>query len=307
MTPPPASPDEIDPLDAQAPEAVDFARPVLERQLAKLEELADIGMEIARDLRRRVAEAAEPDADPDDPAAVSLAFSRVSRAVRMTCALQTEVVDKLRGVGRIEAGEVYLAGLAAEDAARAATAQDAAERRLTARKAEIAKAVTGAIDAAHRDDETDEGYERHVREATERLKDPSDLGDLLSRPFDEVVAQICRELGIPHFPSPWMGEGSGMGVAPCPEEAQQAKPHGTLVPQPARSPPTEPPPPPIPALSPIQGERSEVEASAPYVPPPDPDAPPGYAVGLPGELPPERPGRRPRPSPPQFNFTRGFL
>ena len=323
-------PDETAPFDAQASEGVDFARPVLERQAARLEELAEIGMEIARDLRRRVAEAAAPGVEAVDPSVVALAFGRVSRAVRMTCALQTEVLDKLRGVGRIEAYDATLAAQAArklaEAAARSAAALDVGKQRLLARKSEIAKAMTGVIGGLHRGAEGGEAHERCIREATERLKDANDLGDILSRPISEIIEQICRDLGLsPDWerlamepwalterwsgkvgaplksPSPWIGtaqrgeaNGSRVGVDTCPAGA--APDECISTPVNASSPRAEPLPPPIPTLSPIQGERHKADA----------DALRGYPVGLPGELPPDR-GRRRRPDPPQFNFTRVFL
>ena len=259
--------------------AADFARPVLDRQLARLEELADIGMEIARDLSRRVAEAAEPGGEAMDPAAVTLAYNRVSRAVRMTCALQTEVLDKLRGVGRIE---TYDAALAAQDAARTA-ARDALEKRRRARKLEVAEGVAEAIDEAH---ETTEGRERCVREAKERLRDTDDLGDILSRPVDEVIAQICRELGIAR------GLASLHSVHPdAPRSGGAQRPPrgpGFLRSAAVRPDPTPPEPEPENAWVPASPEVNQGSE-----PQPDPDALPGYPVGLPGELPPVRPRRRP--------------
>ena len=296
VTEPPISPDDTP--------AADFARPLLEQQLAELSVLAEMGMGIAGRLRDQVVEAPEPDAAPVDPAAVALAFSRVSRAIRLTFALQTVVIDKLRGVGRIEDGEVHLARIAAEDAAKASVPEDQEDPRLTARKAEIGSAITGIIREIHKDAVGGEAHERCVREATERLKDADDLGDILARPINEVIAQICRELGLSRAsvksPSPWMGEGSRVGVAPFPEGALMEKPRSpSLTPNPVRSPKVEPLPPPIPALSPIQGERKE---PPPYTPPPDPDALPGYPVGLPGELPPNRR----RPDLPPRNYTHGW-
>ena len=76
-------------LNAKLDNGVIWRITELERQLAELSDLADIGMDIARGLRRMVAEAAEQGAQPVDHVAVTLAFSRVSRAVRLTFALQT--------------------------------------------------------------------------------------------------------------------------------------------------------------------------------------------------------------------------
>lgn len=75
-----------------------------ERQLRMLEELAEIGMELARGLGRRVAaegveaasdascKAATPDRDPAD------AFQRLSRAVRLTLALEMHTDETLRAL-----------------------------------------------------------------------------------------------------------------------------------------------------------------------------------------------------------------
>jgi hypothetical protein len=271
VTPPPASPDETP--------GADFARPVLERQLAKLERLADIGMEIAESLREQVVEA------PVDPVAVTLAFSRVSRAVRLTFAMQIEVVDKLRGVGRIED---YEAGLAAP----AAPAVAKEDPRLRARKDDIAATLTGIIDEIHKDAEGGEAHERCIREATERLKEAEDLGDILSRPFEEVVEQICRDLGLSSnsvHPDESRDPGFFSETAvrdEAPESRTRASPanpetENTWVPT---------------FVGMNRGEE------APPVPPPDPDALPGYPVGLPGELPPNRR----RPQRPPTNYTHGF-
>ena len=284
VTPPPSIADET---------PADFARPLLEQQLAELSVLAEMGMEIAGRLRDQVVETPKADAPAIDPAAVALAFSRVSRAIRLTFALQTMVIDKLRGVGRIEGGEVHLARLAAEDAARASVPEKLEDPRLTARKAEIGSAITGIIREIHKDAEGGEAHERCVREATERLKDADDLGDILARPINEVIAQICRELGLSrrhdvttNFSSHACGGGGPAqpveGAQP-PSDATSSAPSVTALARRATFP-----------------EIGEGEIGAPH--PPDPDALPGYPVGLPGELPPDRR----RPLLPPRNYTYGW-
>jgi len=284
----------------------DFARALLEEQVAGLQELAALGREMARGLVKivaRQAEAVEPDPTFDVPA-MSLAFDRAARAVRMSYALQHVVSDLLRGVDRIEADRVEKAehARAAEAEARQAEAQARAEGPVTNRKRQIDKAVTGILSDAHGGD--DDGYQRHVRAARERLRDHEVLDDVLSRPASEVIADICRLLGL---------EPNWEGLA-CEAWAVEERDSGKVG-EPLRSPPpwtgrrpgirgrllkSEPPPPvpeedPLPQAEPedLPREPEAAPAPPPYIPPPDPDILPGYPVGLPGEYPPERPRRKP--------------
>jgi hypothetical protein len=286
----------------------DFARPLLEEQLAGLKELADLGREMARYLVKivaRQAEAAEPDPAFDAPA-FNLALDRAARGVRMSYALEQTVIDLLRGVDRIEADKTDEAKRAAEAEAQArlAEARAKAEAPERSRKIQLGKVVNGIIADAHEDDT--EGFERHIREANERLRDHEVLDNILGRPRSEVIADICRLLGLePNW------EGLAFQAWAI-EERESGK-----VGEPLRSPPpwTGKRPgirgrllksegPPVPEDVPIQSETEKVEAPPPpeaevaqapppYVPPPDPDILPGYPCGLPGEFPPERPKRRP--------------
>jgi hypothetical protein len=143
----------------------------LDRRLAHLDTLAEIGVELARSLHRTVlgAEAAQNHAaemdptctlfPPADVAAVAQAFGRIARAVRMTVALH----------GRLEAGPSRRApGLGAP--ARPSSPRIARE--------------TASPNA---DPEAD---------PRERLYDHEDSGDLPDRPAAELIAWICRDLGL---------------------------------------------------------------------------------------------------------------
>jgi len=307
-----------------------FARPALERQMAGLEELAALGLEIVRSLARiaaREAEAAEPD-PAFDIAGLSRAHDRSARAVRLSYALLHVVIDRLDGVARHEADRAEKAehARAAEAEARRAKAQ--AEDPVRARKIQISKVVDGVIADAHGGD--GEAIDRHVREA-ERLSDHEVLDDVLSRPASEVIADICRLLGLePNWeglafeawaveerrsgkvgaplrsPPPWTGRRPGIRGALLKAGAAEAEPPPAPVPEalPARAEIEEPPAPP-PREAGIAA-KPPAQAPPPYVPPPDPDILPGYEVGLPGELPPLRSGRRARPMPPPRNYTYGF-
>mgnify|MGYP001606964051 CR=1 FL=1 len=101
------------------------------RQIAKLERLADIGMEIAEVAGRRAVEGGE--ADGPDP---GLTFTRAARAVRLTIALQTRLARDLADLDR------------ADGKARAAKA--------SARRARLHRLVEQAIEADHADADDDE-------------------------------------------------------------------------------------------------------------------------------------------------------
>jgi len=314
---------------APAGPAEDFARAVLERQLAGLERMAAVGLDTIDDLGRiiaREAEAAERDSN-FDAKGVGLAQDRACRAVRLTYALQHKVIELLRGVDRIETDQAEQAeqlARAAEDAARQARARAEAKTPEAIRKAQIGKAVTGILADAHEGDVAD--YNRLIRETNARLRDHEVLDKVLDRPTSEIIADICRLLGLePNW--------EGLAFEAWAVEERQ----GDKVGEPLRSPPpwlgkrpgvrgrllqSEPPPlpaalaveaeiedpPPPPELEPEpEPEPQMAPPPPPYIPPPDPDILPGYEVGLPGELPPlRRDGRRARPMPPPANYTYGF-
>ena len=164
------------PVPAAAPPAADRAaasRAMIERQMARLERLADIGMEIAEAAGRRARALAEDggaDVQAADPA---LAYSRAARAVRLTLALQSNLAEGLKALDR------------ARDLERIGRAGHRRHR------------IHRLIEQAARAEGCD-AYEARglASDAWERLTDTDD-DDILDRPFEEVVALICRELGLP--------------------------------------------------------------------------------------------------------------
>jgi hypothetical protein len=72
--------------DAAVPQIADrpadWARPLYERQIAMVGELAEMGLEIARDVKGQVKMAGA------DPQACAMAYARVARAVRISLMLQ---------------------------------------------------------------------------------------------------------------------------------------------------------------------------------------------------------------------------
>lgn len=187
----------------------------MERDLAVLGRLRDLGMAIAEALGRQVEAApaaAAPDAaeDPAPPPAplftgdLVLGFARLARAVRVTVALRARLIGELEAVDELQDR-------------RTGHRRDAARED---RKAQLGRVLTRIIEdetlAACDDDseggaaETDavegregdsEACERLIDEAYERLDDEERYGDLLDRPVSELIALICRDLGLsPDWP-----------------------------------------------------------------------------------------------------------
>jgi hypothetical protein len=156
-----------------ASDPADWARPVLDRQLQVLGELAEIGLELARAVE---AQAKQPEADVE---AAVLAYSRVARAVRQTVMLQSRLIRELQAEERGEADQA--------EAARARRAEV---------KARVSRILRRAIEAERDEPESDrpERIERLKAEAAERLEDYFD--ELLERPVAEIIADICGDLGL---------------------------------------------------------------------------------------------------------------
>ena len=170
------------PAPDPAPAPADPETDRLEGQLAQLRELAGIGLGLARELLRR----AETPVDPNGPSPppygpaipasfgedASLAFARISRAVRLTVALQARLVE-----GRKAAAE-----------ARAKRRRERAD----ARKEDVRERVAARIETQVPQRERD----AFRRDLGERLED-EDLAEALpDRPVREIVAMICDGLGI---------------------------------------------------------------------------------------------------------------
>jgi hypothetical protein len=208
------APCTAEPCGPAADNAEDWARPLIERQLAMLGRLAEAGLEIAVALERQ-ATAADADAPPVARGDIALAYARVARAVRMTLALQSKLIKDLQA---LEAG-------AAQALADAEAEQDDVQLALEEdRKARIER-IVGRVIKAERDDK--DAVERLAAEASERLDDEDLYGDVLARPFSEVVADIRRDLGLhPDWgrlaQEPWAREELDSGEAGAPLAAMIA-------------------------------------------------------------------------------------
>jgi len=167
---------------AEGPTPIDdWARPLVMRQLQVLGELAEQGLEIGRAIEGQ-AKAVQP-GDGVDLNALAMAHARVARAVRLSILLQSRLIADMRACE--------------EHAARKAEALAAAQARRdpeSVHKARVEGIVGRVVEAACGDDEDE--IDRLVTEASERLDDDDIYGEVLNRPIGELVALICRDLGL---------------------------------------------------------------------------------------------------------------
>lgn len=177
---PHSAPQSLTPADAV------WARPLIERQLALLGRLAEGGLEVALDIERKIKEG-----DAGEVQAVAMAYARVSRAVRMTVLLQSKLIQQ------VQALEAAAADRVAD--ARAEADEDRFEES-EGRKLQVERIVKRVARA--RQDEIDEDeLDRILAEAGERLDDDGLYGEVMRRPVSELVADVCRDLGLqPDWP-----------------------------------------------------------------------------------------------------------
>jgi hypothetical protein len=168
---------------------------LLARQIAILGELAEAGLRIA------LAVECEATADTETKASdCALAYGRVAKAIRLTLMLQADLIKALRQ----------------HDQNTTFRAQAARSERVRQQKSDLADIVERIV---RREGLDAEQAERLRTEARERL-DHEDLhGDILSRPLSELIAAICKDLGLEpdwplaeNSPSPqWGRVGMGCG------------------------------------------------------------------------------------------------
>jgi hypothetical protein len=156
-----------------------WARPLFERQVAMLGQLAEAGLAIALALKDQALETGAEGAE-----ACARAYARTARAVRLTLMLQSQVIKQMQA---LDSHGAYLASCVAR--------QDATDRDdlVEERKARVERIVERIVKDEH--DDADH-IERLVEETCERLDHDDLYGDLLSRPVSELVALICKDLGL---------------------------------------------------------------------------------------------------------------
>jgi hypothetical protein len=211
-----------------APPETPFIERAEQRRLM-LRELAEIGMDLARALKRRVEAEAE---GGDDAAAVAKrdpadAFQRLSRAIRLTLVLEEKTDEALRA---LIAGEAQ-----AIEARRETTRPEAKRQSGEAPEAkprdrddeEVDRPVTEAPD---REVETDMESARLLAALQERLEDDAAYQGREDRPIRETVEALRRDLDLGPDGSPWTGE----GWEEPPPGAQPPRPRGSAFPHPGR-------------------------------------------------------------------------
>jgi hypothetical protein len=157
---------------------------------------------------------------PPEPGELALAFTRVSRAVRMTVALQARL---LKGdVGGPNAS------------ASRAPAPPPLETR--AQRANRAGTIVGRL-AAGSDGDAFEAMELMER-ARERLFDVDITGDLLDRPIPDLIAEICRDLGLSPNWAEVQGEAWMRDGAPSDEPTPRSRARPSACPASASPPAT---------------------------------------------------------------------
>jgi hypothetical protein len=184
------------------------------QRLAILRELAEIGMRLARGVERQ---AEDPEAAPGD---VGLVFSRIARAVRQTLALEARFEAELQTRLLMEQGE----------------AEDRRVREAYAPISQRSDVVRRAVGQAIEADAEDEDQEEQLFEALdERLDEHEDENDYLDRPIGELVAQICKDLGVRADLSLW--EDEDWAIEEAAERAPEAveAPESEAVPDPSAS------------------------------------------------------------------------
>jgi hypothetical protein len=238
---PPAQEDPDTPAADNAPDPSVLRA---ERRLRLLAELAEIGMELARSLRPgALADAAcEPTADGDtttetgrgrgrDPAE---AFAPLSRAIRLTLALEAKTDAELRD---LKAGIVR-----AREEQRTVAAQRrniAADEDALAREEKIRDLV---IEAAEAEIE-DRGAMLELYDALEeRLDEDVAYVDRAERPLRDIVERLCGDLALRPDWSLWDGEGWVRTEPPArprfsPFNQPSARPFGPGTPGAAQAPP----------------------------------------------------------------------
>ncbi len=148
----------------------DWSRPLLDRQLEVLSELAELGLEMTRAVVAQ-AKGEAPDPEPAFTGDLAMAFARVSRAARMAVLLQARLIQEIKG--------------------ETARDEDAEPTQLVVRWLNDDD-DTPYYDPADDKRDRDGAAERRETERAERLE----REDFLRRPTEELIEEIQRDLGV---------------------------------------------------------------------------------------------------------------
>jgi hypothetical protein len=209
LRPPDPSEDRPEPC---AFDAADRTLEMMRRHQRMLARLAEIGMALAETVEHQ-ALAQRDLQDVGDRAGVAevvgatitlaikgdfgLVYTRISRAVRLTMALEARIDGDRRA---------WEAGV---EAKRPAPTPPAEPERLTLadRVAERREEVDGLVREALEELIPDyDELEQLMEQVDERLCDREDYGDIMDRPIGEVFASICKDLGVKPDWSLWEEE-----------------------------------------------------------------------------------------------------
>jgi hypothetical protein len=143
-----------------------------------LHELIDIGVGLARLVHQQAtAAAAEPAVTADTAPDIAAAFDRISRAVRRTILLARKVAEPL-----------------------APAAEHPEQHRAAARR----RIIREVEDTIQRTAQGADAETLHA-ELLDRLDAPDLEDDIAQRPIADIIADICRDLGLAALPGshPW--------------------------------------------------------------------------------------------------------
>jgi hypothetical protein len=212
MTAPAAStprPDDADPDEARR-------RALLDRQLDRLDQLIGAGMDLVQGLAAQAA--GGPKVVEGD---VALAYSRLSRAVRMAMLLQSRLVAE---------PEAETPPQDDDDPASMSVYWIKPGEILTEQRLARSERVEQIVESIARGETGDDEAAEHIRrEAAERLERDDIYGDVLTRPVSELVFEICRDLNLaPDWPrlarQPWARREMDGGKAGAPLKAHLSPP-----------------------------------------------------------------------------------
>ena len=235
-----------------------------EKRRRKLEELSDIGMEIARSIQVEVrlegqayglklSRAEGPAQAQAVRAAVPVksrdaaaAFARISKAIRMTIALEARTEQELAA---LIAGEP-----AARETRRAERARRAEAETKARHEADVAKVRTIVREIAETESETLTEYENLTEALDERLERDEAYAHLEDTALDYVVRTICKDLGLNPDRHAWTGQG-------LPPRPPLSRPKFSVFNTPGRDPRPAPrtPPPQEPAKPPSANDLAPAE------------------------------------------------
>jgi len=188
----------LDDPDAEAAADAARRRELRDLHLEQLGQLAQTGMDMVQALRAQVCDGGPQVVEGD----VVLAYSRLSRAVRMAILLQSNLLSDKPPAGG--SGTETVGDGRDDDAADEIWGRPLPEP--TARRmGKFSRLMRHIVECSV---EAPERLERVLAEAAERLEADDVRRAIAGRPYGEVIAIICRDLGlqpdwerIPHKPN----------------------------------------------------------------------------------------------------------